>query len=91
MNATETFEKFPCKMTARDFNQFCGIYKKLDFISGAGDLANNCYIRNTKSGFVLYTINGYMQPVYVQAGSIKKMIIKDMTTYIKTVLKSLSV
>lgn len=67
-------------MTGRDLNKEKGKYKKLPFVPGAGSLADNCYIRHTKSGFVLYKENGYLQPIYVCAGEIRKIIMNGICT-----------
>lgn len=90
MTLEKLFEIFPSKMTARDLNKKNGKYKKLPFIPFAGDLSNNCYIRRTKNGFVLYTINGYIQPIFIKANGNEITIQKDKEMYIKTILKYLS-
>ena len=78
MGKKEIYKEHPCKLTGRDWNQEMGKYKKLPFVPGAGSLADNCYIRRTKSGFILYKMNGYIQPFFVHAGEINKVIMNGL-------------
>ena len=89
MNAKELFKLCPCRMTAYDLNETKGKYKKLQFLPGCGDLSNNCYIRYTKSGFVIYKKNGYIQPVFVYYFGKAKVCIKRYEDYVKHVLKAI--
>lgn len=43
---------------------YSGTCYKLPFISGAGVLADNCYLREIEGGFELYHLNGYLQLFY---------------------------
>lgn len=83
------FDVYKSKMTARDLNESKGLYKKLPFIEFAGDLANNCYIRYTKSGYVLYKKNGYLQPIAMMVNNVLhvKKYREWMMPYIETVVK----
>lgn len=85
MNANEIYNFYPCVMTGRDINKEQGKYKKLPFIQFAGDLADNCYYRQTPTGYILYRCNGYLQPVYVQARNIRKYFPRCPEIYVKTV------
>lgn len=86
MNIEEIYKKFPCRMNGRDVNESKGKYKKLPFVPYAGDLANNCYIRYTKSGYVLYKKNGYLQPVCVVCNNKTKYIREQIKPYIDTII-----
>lgn len=90
INIEEIYKKFPCKMLARDLNESKGKYKKLHFVPCAGDLANNCYTRYTKSGYVLYKKNGYLQPVCVVCNNKTKYIREQIKPYIDTIIDYLN-
>lgn len=90
INIEEIYKKFPCKILARDLNESKGKYKKLHFVPCAGDLANNCYIRYTKSGYVLYNKNGYLQPICVVYSGKTKYLIAQIKSYIDTIIDYLN-
>lgn len=77
---------FPGKMTASDYNMERGRFSKLPYINMAGDLSNNCYIRRTPSGFVLYKMNGYIQPILVHINGQNKHLKRCDPAYINAVL-----
>ena len=56
-------------MTARDLNMTRGIYKEIPYSFSDGKFWWKPYVRFTKSGYVLYRMNGYLQPFYVKAGN----------------------
>lgn len=86
MNARQRFMNFPGKMTAADYNIKRGLFSKLPYINMAGDLSNNCYIRRTPSGFVLYKMNGYIQPILVHTNGQNKYLKRCEPAYINAVL-----
>lgn len=90
MTTKELFYFCPCLMTAYDLNEEKGKYKKLPFLPGCGDLSNNCYIRHTKSGFVIYHKNGFIQPVFIFYSGKIKLRTKRYRDYVKHVLKALN-
>ena len=52
------------KMFELDMLYNSGKIYKLPFIPYAGDLANNAYVKFNTNGIQVYTINGYLQPVF---------------------------
>lgn len=85
MDAIEIYNLYPCVMTGRVYNHMQGKYKKLPFIPFSGDLADNCYYRETPTGFVLYKCNGYLQPVYIKYRNSHKYYRRSNIAYISTV------
>lgn len=90
MNTLELYKLYPCKMLARDFNEENNNYKKLPFVSSAGSLSDNCYIRYTKSGYVLYNKNGYLHPICVVYSGKTKYLISQIKPYIDTIIEYLN-
>lgn len=74
MTKKELYKKFPSKMTANDLNQERGKYLKIPYFFPDGSFWWKPYIRFTKTGYVLYRINGYAQPFYVKAGDKERRI-----------------
>lgn len=90
MNTFELYKLYPCKMLARDFNEENNRYKKLSFVPCAGSLSDNCYIRYTKSGYVLYKKNGYLQPICVVYSGKIKYLRAQIKPYIDTIIDYLN-
>lgn len=90
MNTFELYKLYPCKMLARDFNEENNRYKKLSFVPCAGILSDNCYIRYTTSGYVLYKKNGYLQPICVVYNGKIKYFKTQIRPYIDTIINYLN-
>lgn len=69
MTKKELYELFPSRMTARDLNNERGIYKLIPYVFPSSELPFKPLIRFTKSGYVLYQVNGFPQPFFVRAGT----------------------
>lgn len=90
MKTFDLYKLHPCKMLACDLNEQNNKYKKLSFVPCAGSLSDNCYIRYTKSGYVLYKKNGYLQPICVVYDGKTKYLIAQIKPYIDTIIDYLN-
>lgn len=69
---------------------YSGELYKLPFISGAGDLADNCYYHAIDGGFELYHMNGFVQLFYREVNGICEVNNEWMPySYTKVVLEFL--
>lgn len=68
MTKKEIYKNYPLISTARDLNKERGLYLTIPYSFSDGKFKRCPSIRFTKSGYVLYLINGYHQPIYVKAG-----------------------
>ena len=68
MTKKEIYKNYPLISTARDLNNERGIYLTIPYSFPIRSSVFHPSIRFTKSGYVLYRINGYHQPIYVKAG-----------------------
>ena len=68
MTKKEIYKNYPLISTARDLNNERGIYLTIPYSFPIRSSVFHPSIRFTKSGYVLYRINGYHQPIYVKDG-----------------------
>ncbi len=84
------FNMFPCKMTARDLNEKRGIYKEIKGLFAYRDVIDAVWIRYTKSGYVVYNKNGYLQPIYIKVNGKIYPRIKDYAVYCALIEKEIT-